>query len=437
MNNLTTRKIVLGLLMALVLAFSVQGTADAIDGISITSPSPADLGTLVAGNNITLTVGIVQSVDSNADGNSDTIHYDQEAITISVSGGGAKITTVGTTTGLSVDSRSLQESPGTTLTSLPRTVSVTISTSSHGEVTVTVTDSTPNADIESGDSRAGSAVLTVYAVRPVWQVSRTATLTLRGITNGVGDGFYDGNDQPIYNGDRNHYQVNYQVFGSDVTSFISANRTNSGGVYVKEGNRPSSPTASNNLTTSSGAQVYLDIGGGSKIVIANVVGTDGDAMSQGIYIFQNPALVVSAATNTNQEGSPGTVIATPFTVTVQDGSGTGGVPGVPVKFDVRNKSTTTGGTLVFNAGLTGELIDARNMDLTATSQAGSTIYVRTGARGVAQIDFQLGSASGDQLVDVSAVGFTRTLKAKTTVLRYYKEAFYTRQSKPPREPQRL
>ena len=31
MNNLTTRKIVLGLLMALVLAFSVQGIADAID----------------------------------------------------------------------------------------------------------------------------------------------------------------------------------------------------------------------------------------------------------------------------------------------------------------------------------------------------------------------------------------------------------------------
>ena len=30
MNNLTTRKIVLGLLMVLVLAFSVQGIADAI-----------------------------------------------------------------------------------------------------------------------------------------------------------------------------------------------------------------------------------------------------------------------------------------------------------------------------------------------------------------------------------------------------------------------
>ena len=39
MNNLTTRKIVLGLLMTLVLAFSVQGIADAIDSFSNPSDS--------------------------------------------------------------------------------------------------------------------------------------------------------------------------------------------------------------------------------------------------------------------------------------------------------------------------------------------------------------------------------------------------------------
>ena len=33
MNNLTTRKIVLGMLMVLVLAFSVQGTAEAISPV--------------------------------------------------------------------------------------------------------------------------------------------------------------------------------------------------------------------------------------------------------------------------------------------------------------------------------------------------------------------------------------------------------------------
>ena len=35
MNNLTTRKIVLGMLMVLVLAFSVQGTADAITSLGL------------------------------------------------------------------------------------------------------------------------------------------------------------------------------------------------------------------------------------------------------------------------------------------------------------------------------------------------------------------------------------------------------------------
>ena len=37
MNNLTTRKIVLGLLMTLVLAFSVQGTADALTSLTKSS----------------------------------------------------------------------------------------------------------------------------------------------------------------------------------------------------------------------------------------------------------------------------------------------------------------------------------------------------------------------------------------------------------------
>ena len=40
MNNLTTRKIVLGLLMTLVLAFSVQGIADAL---MVTRKSSDDL----------------------------------------------------------------------------------------------------------------------------------------------------------------------------------------------------------------------------------------------------------------------------------------------------------------------------------------------------------------------------------------------------------
>ena len=53
MNNLTTRKIVLGLLMTLVLAFSVQGTADAISRLTRSS---GDLQTVTAGDRLSDTV---------------------------------------------------------------------------------------------------------------------------------------------------------------------------------------------------------------------------------------------------------------------------------------------------------------------------------------------------------------------------------------------
>ena len=62
MNNLTTRKIVLGLLMTLVLAFSVQGIADAQIAADLTSRSntSGDLQTISVGDQfeITFTVRI-------------------------------------------------------------------------------------------------------------------------------------------------------------------------------------------------------------------------------------------------------------------------------------------------------------------------------------------------------------------------------------------
>ena len=64
MNNLTTRKIVLGLLMTLVLAFSVQGTADAVSvSVSANIPGSASRVSTIEVRSgqefeITLTVGL-------------------------------------------------------------------------------------------------------------------------------------------------------------------------------------------------------------------------------------------------------------------------------------------------------------------------------------------------------------------------------------------
>ena len=78
MNNLTTRKIVLGLLMTLVLAFSVQGIADALN---ITpNAAPDDLST----RDIR---GVIQVTGIN--GASPDVPNVRESVSISVSGGGA------------------------------------------------------------------------------------------------------------------------------------------------------------------------------------------------------------------------------------------------------------------------------------------------------------------------------------------------------------
>ena len=62
MNNLTTRKIVLGLLMALVLAFSVQGIADALTLTEVSDKVQSKR--LGESFEITFSAGLTRSTDS-------------------------------------------------------------------------------------------------------------------------------------------------------------------------------------------------------------------------------------------------------------------------------------------------------------------------------------------------------------------------------------
>ena len=64
MNNLTTRKIVLGMLMALVLAFSVQGTADAeMTTRARRSSSHQDLETRFPGQTFRISFSVSEVVE--------------------------------------------------------------------------------------------------------------------------------------------------------------------------------------------------------------------------------------------------------------------------------------------------------------------------------------------------------------------------------------
>ena len=76
MNNLTTRKIVLGMLMALVLAFSVQGIADALTDPTITS-NPSEFSTVNIGSTITIS-GLSVGLNNNTK---------RESLQLQISGG--------------------------------------------------------------------------------------------------------------------------------------------------------------------------------------------------------------------------------------------------------------------------------------------------------------------------------------------------------------
>ena len=426
MNNLTTRKIVLGILMTLVLAFSVQGIADALTfGTTRTN----DLQTIVRGGTFNVTFAVNLETDSlksaytaytasytdtngivyvydDTNGNSsynsgeprttrsNAYHYNNEAVRISVSGAGARITSIGTNTITPAGSITLRDG-GSGAEELVASVQVNCSTSSHGEVTITASDATPSEDYPSGVRRAPNFVLTTYVTQYNQAVGPTKTIRLVGLTNGVAIGYDDQRDQPIYNGDGSHYPVTYTVTGG-------------GTVQIQEGTRLG--TAAATLSTSTAAKVLLSMEGVTNTVTAALGGSF--ETSEGIYIFGNPQLNITGGNN--QSGAPNATLTTDLAVTLLDNAGTPtGVVGVPIKFDVTDKSPS-GGIL---SQVTGTTIVNDSNEVISSPIPGSEMYVRTGTGGVATISFQLGTIPGGQTVTASALGIarlTKTIRATAT-----------------------
>ncbi len=96
-----------------------------------------------------------------------------------------------------------------------------------------------------------------------------------------------------------------------------------------------------------------------------------------------------------------------------DGAGAN-VGGVPVTFKVVN-TTSQGGLLRYTAATTAtQKIDANNKVLENPPAAARTLHVRTAANGQAVVDFEFGSAGGEQEITVTAVGITKKVKAVDT-----------------------
>ena len=334
MNNLTTRKIVLGLLMTLVLAFSMQGIADAVN--LNPSISEDDLSRLIIGDPITLTFG--------GSGLVDNVGVTNESVSVSVTRDRAEFEDPDDSDDTAYSHTWTESDDGITV---PTTLAIDVL--SAGELTVTVSWTDSEATKKSHNR---SFVHTYYVVKNRLDVDLGDTIDLDGVSNGVGYPYDHRQDIEIYGGDSDHNAVTYAVSGD-------------GTLYIREGNRVGEISAAS-LVTSSGAEVWLSMGtrrisagvfarpedGSTNTVTATVTGNSN--VTQGIYIYGRPTLVVATGgdnpevppLNTDPallEGNPGQVLAPAIRVEVFDEQ----IPpiqvaGVPVTFDVADKNVTGG-----------------------------------------------------------------------------------------------
>ena len=352
MNNLTTRKIVLGLLMALVLVFSVQGTADAITSFTRGS---GDLQLYAPGNDFRISFtprlqNRVVDIPANSASNIDaTYHYDDESININVSG--ANIRKVGSHDIPPAVLHNMNEQ-GTDDKRLSGGVTLTLRAAAAGIVTITITDTTSDNNRPNDANDATPLVFTVY-ITP----EHNDTSTITGPTNDVDFSIGEERIDDDFDGLTNNVRVNYTVSGS-------------GSVYVKTANNRGS--GSRNLTTSSGAPVYLNMGGGTNKVTASVVGQRADRAETVTYIYGSATLTKESGDE--QRGAVSSRLANPLVVKVVDGRGRT-VSGVQIDF-----TTATGGSFLRDPNFPSDLY-----------VTGSNSMVRTNSSGLANVLWVLGN----------------------------------------------
>ena len=449
--------------MALVLAFGMQDTADAISRLT---RNAGDLQTVTAGNDYQIRFSVTLQSPSRIPGykpvpSTDTAgtavppatrtnmyyddsdnsgfltgtdspvnyaaahYYDQESIAITVSGGALK--KVGS-----------HDASGLTLTMYERTHAMYSTTSNphqrlSGSVTLTLTAPTtaapvtitidPTTDGPTGHTEPPDLIFTIYAVGALNAGGTTAVTSAN--TDGVERvsdlmdtridghfGFTPAANQPVY----------YSVEGSG-RLYVSPAAT---GVVSPVSDRKTSPT--NNLYTSSSAPVFLDTNGGSSKVTAYVAGSSDTAKV--LYIFSggptstHPQIEVQSGNN--QTGAPEGRLDNYFEVRVTDGRRRS-ISGLPVTFSTTVPASPTTaamfipvpGTRVYAATdlTTIEPIDAEEPIATATTPAAAeTHHVQTDRSGVAKIYYQLSDTSGAHTVTATAYGIGTTALPVNTSL---------------------
>ena len=168
MSNLTTRKIVLGMLITLVLAFSVQGTADALS--SLTKTINTDVQRILPGASHTFTFSVtnIQMYVADNPGTTDANEYKVgDVITVTAAGGyiisGAGKTYPSLTTSITLKTQAeldTQASISSTEAVLPTSTGLVCRPSGAGELTLTVTHTNGPSPLQAAQT------FRAYAVRP-------------------------------------------------------------------------------------------------------------------------------------------------------------------------------------------------------------------------------------------------------------------------------
>ena len=447
MNNLTTRKIVLGMLMALVLTFSVQGIADALE-FKDHSSTDGDLRTVLPGKEFTIKFSIrpesnttkiydddgnlvdeddnrldssgyfiaQDTGDSDDDGNTEEFlrtpvgdedkpttpkryHYNEEAVTITVSSG-VTIKKVGSRTLNSVGPHKLSET-GKDATKLSSSNTLILTATTEGTVTITISDATPVEDKPEDAIAVTDFVFTVYVVYTDFDSGFPGTdFGLSQGPNGY-NGFLSANDQfdpPIRAGSPTpSIPVVYEV------------AEGSGSLYVAvPGQLDERRTRSaKTLETSSDANVYLDMNGSTNKINAWVSGRRGTTSSTATYIYGGGTLEMiekMIESGNGQEGAIRGRLEDPLVVRVKDDKNKP-VSGVPIEFEATD---VTSGMFVPVSGTIVYVTDASALvaTLATFNEPGTTvtevdptnppapaerIFVQTDRSGEAKTYFRLGT----------------------------------------------
>ena len=406
MNNLTTRRLVLGLLMTFLLAFGVPGVVDAVNEPNLKQSSSDFFRFRTPNTTFSISVPTLSFDDDTTPETVKIIVHSDITLTDTFLGQPGTIITL-----TESDSDGMQANDGSYFTTTPNAdgnrfgrsfrIEGRFKNMTFGEKTVKISS---NGWTNGNTADEADAYTFHYYV-----TNATSTVAVP-LTNNTDDLiFFDGSSGSGY-AEGDFGDADIQIFVGETTNDLSVEYSPRSRLLMshddfENGKKLSLPSG----PISSQFDVFLRENTSTDVVTAQV--QDSDTSITGVYIYGFPTLEVDAPTKRDKgsdenPAKPGEVVANAFTATVKDDNGRA-VPGVPVTFMIRVGAGDGTGELGFGSGNTGMFVDADNglirddNNRVVTAGTGTTLYVRTNSSGKASVNWR--PITGNSTVTVTAV----------------------------------